>query len=386
MGWNRQPSALADVPKPPLLGRWLWAAVVALLACVLLFFLHSSERVSLLHALDVRVLSGMPLLVRLLAFGARAHVYGRALSHHQLLEESAHEAQQSWQGWARRHMAICASCVLLPDQVSARVLTQAPSGLPSRTGQARRIAVLPVETERAQAGLQMLIHAVASAIKALPSGQKLRVTLLSDVDPGHYDGLSDRLRRVWSDAINRTPPAMICTADELSYSWIDETLKTGSTVIELILVLQVHGKGAYSDGLAALLLCPDRLAIALELPITAGLSRPMPLDIGALDSELPLLLQTQATACKATGLLADSAAWQPLTGEILAVAGAHGASLSVEQQWIQEDLSGLPGPLGHWLVSALAVEVAQHQRAPLLVLAREQSGHWVSTVTTGELA
>lgn len=386
MGWDRRPSAAADMPEPPVLGRWFGAAAIAVLACVLLFLLHASGDMPLLHVLDIWVFSSSPLLLWLLAFGARAHAHGRALSHQQFLDEQAQDAQQSWQGWAQRYLAVSASCVLLPDQVSASVLTRSRSDLRPRTGQARRITALPTQGPRAEAGLQMLIEAVAPALKALPPGQELRVTLLSDVDPEEYQALRHALQQVWSTTIGRTPPGTITLAGELSYRWIDETLKTASTTIELILVLQVQGETAYSDGLASLLLCPDNLALALKLPITAGLLRPMPLDIDALESELTLLLQTQTRANEASGVLADHADWQPLTGRILVVASAQGASLRVEQQWIQEHLCGLPGPLGHWLTTALGAEVTRHQRAPLLVLVREQSGSWISTLTTGEWA
>ncbi|EIK93127.1 hypothetical protein PMM47T1_28513 [Pseudomonas sp. M47T1] len=369
-----------------MLGRWVSAAVVAVLACVLLFLLHASERIPLLHTFNIWAFSGSPLLVWILAFGARAHAYGGALSRYQFLEEEAQGAQQSWQGWAQRYLAVSASCVLLPDQVSASVLTQGPSGLPPRTGQVRRIADLPVQVERAQTGLQLLVQALAPALQALPTAQELRITLLSDVDPGQYEALRDALQQTWSTTMSQPLPATVTVADELSYRWIDETLKTASAAIELILVLQVHGEEAYSDGLAALLLCPDSLAFALKLPVTAGLLRPMPLDNDALDSEFPLFLQTQTSACQATGLLADDADWLSLTGKMFAVAGAHGASLKVESQWTQESLCGLSGPLGHWLVTALGVEMVRHQRKPLLVLAQEESQHWISTVTTGELA
>ena len=386
MGWDRQAPKVVEAPEPPVLGRWVLAAVMTLLVCVLLFLLHASGRMPLLQVLNIWVFSGLPLLVWTLAFAARAHVYGGALSRYQFLEEEAQGAQQSWQGWAQRYLAVSASCVLLPDQVSASVLAQGPSGLPPRPGQARRIAALPVQADRAQAGLQILLPALAPGLQTLPSGQELRVTVLSDANPEQYEALRDALRQSWTIAMSRPLPAMVTLAGELSYEWIDETLKTASAAIELILVVQVHGEGAYSDGLAALLLCPDSLARALTLPVTAGLSRPMPLDIDALDTDFPLFLQTQASACQATGLLADDASWQPLTSKMLAVAGAHGASLEVEQQWIQESQCGLPGPFGHWLVTALGVEMVRHQRRPLLVLAREDSGHWISTVTTGELA
>ncbi|RON51955.1 hypothetical protein BK665_16805 [Pseudomonas frederiksbergensis] len=359
---------------------------MAVLVGVLLFLLHASEQMPLLRTLNIWALSASPWVVWILAFGARAHAYGSALSRYQFLEEEAQNAQHSWQGWAQRYLAVSASCVLLPDQVSASVLAQGFFDFLPRAGQARRIAALPVGPKRAQAGLQMLTQALVPALHALPAGQELRVTLLSDVDPEEYQALRDAWQQIWSTTMSRTLPATLALAGELSYRWIDETLKTSSAAIELILVLQVHGEDSYSDGLAALLLCPDSLAIVLDLPITAGLLRPMPLDIGTLDRELPLFLQTQVSARLATGLLADAADWQPLSGKMLAVSGAHGASLKAEQQWNQERLCGLSGPLGHWLVTALGVEMVRHQRKPLLVLAREESRRWISTVTTGELA
>nr|WP_314401042.1 hypothetical protein [Pseudomonas lundensis] len=386
MGWARQPAAVVDRPEPPVMSRWLWVAALAVLAGLLLFLLHVSEPMPLMRAFNIWVFSGSPLLTWVLAFGARAYTYGRALAHYRFLEEQAQEAQQSWQTWAQRYMAVSASCVLLPDDVSASLLAQGSSGLPPCTGRARRIAALPAHPDRARYGLQMLIQAVAPALKTLPVGQELRLTLLSDVGAAQYQTLRDALQQVWCATVSRTLPTTITLSAELSYSWVDDTLRNASTAMELILVLQVNGAQTYSDGLAVLLLCPDRLADALALPITAGLLRPMPLDINMLDSELPLLLQTQIRAKEAPALLADDAAWQPLTSKILVTAGAHGASLKVEQQWVQEALCGLPGPLGHWLVTALGVEVVRHQRKPLLVLVGEKSGHWVSTVTTGELA
>lgn len=386
MGWDRQAPEVVEAPEAPVMMRWLLAAIVAVLVCVLFFLLHASERMPWLHALNIWAFAGFPLLVWILAFGARAHAYGSALSHYQFLEAEARGAEQSWQDWAQRCLAVSASCVLLPDQVSASVLAQGTSGLPPRTGTARRIAALPVKAERAQAGLQMLIQALAPALQTLPVGQELRITLLSDADPGQYEVLRDALQQTWSITMSQSLPATVTVADELSRQWIDEVLRTASATIELILVLQVHGKEVYSDGLAALLLCPDSLAQALELPVTASLLRPMPLDIDVLDSDFPLFLQTQTSACKAAGLLADGTGWQPLISKLLPIASAHGASLQVEQQWIQESLCGLPGPLGHWLVTALGVEMVRHQRKPMLVLAREESQHWISTVTTGELA
>ncbi|MGF6203142.1 hypothetical protein [Pseudomonas laurylsulfatiphila] len=386
MGWDRRAPDRVQAPTPPATGRWLLAAGAALLACVLLFLLHASERVPQLRELNIWALAASPLLIWILVFGARAHAHGRDLSHYQFLEEEAQCAQLTWQDWAQLSLAVSASCVVLPEQVSASVLAQPRPNLKPRTGQASRIAALPVQGGRALAGLQLLVPALTAALQALPVEQALRVTVLSDVEPEHYPALRDAWQQTWAAATGKTSPATVNVTRELSFQWIDETLRTASTAVELILVLQVNGAEAYSDGLAALLLCPDRLARAWELPVLGELLRPMPLDITALKSELPLFLQTQTNARLATGLLADGTDWQPVIGEVLATGSAQGASLKVEQQWVLEHLCGLPGPFSHWLLAALGVDLVRHQRQPLVLLAKEKTRHWISTVTKRELA
>lgn len=386
MGWDRQAPEVMEVPTPIVLGRWVLAAIVAMLAGALLFLLHVSERVPPLQALNVWALSGSPMLIWVLTFGARAYFYGGVLSHQQFLEEEAHGAQQAWQDWAQRYLAVHASCVLLPDQVSANVLTQVTLNVPRRTSQARRIAALPAGPERALAGLQWLLQGVAPVLQVLPAGQELRVTLLSDVEPQQYQRLRDAWEKNWATTPHQSPAPTLSAAAELPYQWIDETLKTASRAVELLLVVQVHGEDAYSDGLAALLLCPDRLAYEWDLPVQGRLLRPMPLDIETLESDVALFLQTQTGARQAMGLLADGAHWQPLIAKALLVGGAHGASLEVEQQWVQEHFCGLPGPFGHWLLAALAVEMVQQKVRSLLMLTEEKTRRWISTVAAGDLA
>ncbi|WP_077046325.1 hypothetical protein [Pseudomonas sp. KK4] len=385
MGWVRQTPEAVKAPAPIALSRWVLAAGVALLVGVLLFLMHAAERLPPLQALNIWVLAGLPLLIWLLMFSGRAYVYGSALSHHQFLEEEALNAQHSWQDWAQRSLAVHGNCVLLPDQVSAPVLFQSSADVPPRTGQARRISALPADGDRAQAGLRLLVPPLSTALQALPSKQELRVTLLSDIEPGQYDALRNAWQQIWASETNMPQPTAVTLIDELSFQWIEELLKSGSAAVELILVLQVNGQGAYSDGLAALLLCPDKLACAWDLPVMARLLRPMPLDVATLQSEFALFLQTQTTARDASGVLADGADWQPAINQILAI-GAHSVSLKVEQQWVQEHLCGIAGPFSHWLVAALGVEMARLERRPLVLLAKEKSQRWISTVSKREVA
>jgi hypothetical protein len=376
---------MTEAPAPITVGRWVLAACMAVLAGVLLFLLHASERLPALEIWNIWALSGLPLLVWALAFAARAYRYGGALSHHQFLAEEALAAQQAWQDWAHRYLAVQASCVLLPDQVSASVLTQENPSLPPRTGTARRIAALP-EGQRAIAGLRLLLSAMEPAVRTLSEKRPFRVTLLSDIEPGQYEALRDAWQQTWTNEMGLASPQSLTLSAELSYQRVEETLKTAESAAELILVLQVHGAAEYSDGLAALLLHPDRLAHACELPVVGGLLRPMPLNINNLSRDLPEFLQSQTSAHEATGLLADRADWQPQIGKVFAIARAQGASLQVNQQWVQERLCGLAGPFSHWLMAALGVEMTRHQQRPLLMLTQEQARHWISTVTTGEKA
>ncbi|WP_259331947.1 hypothetical protein [Pseudomonas sp. GW101-3H06] len=384
MGWDRQAAPVMNAPAPIVLGRWVLAAVIALLVSVLLFLLHAAERVPPLQALNIWVLAGAPLLVWLLTFSARAYGYGSALDHHQFLEDEAQYAQGAWQEWAQRYLAVHASCVLLPEQVSTSALMQGAANLPLRTGQARRIVALPSGKDRAAAGLRLLVTALATTLQALPVKQELRVTLLSDAMPAEYDALRDTLKQIWASE-NCPQLTAVTLSHELSFQWVDEVLKAGSAAFEVLLVLQVNAKASYSDGLAALLLCPDNVSSTCGLPVLGALLRPMPLDITDLHNELPQFFQTQTNARLASGLLADSDDWQPVIGEIFANGNAQDSSLKVDQQWVQEALCGVAGPLNHWLTMALGTEMVRHRHQPLLLLTKEKSQHWISTMTKREM-
>lgn len=361
------------------------AAALAGLVGVVLFLLHASQRVPELDVLNVWALTGSPMVICVMAFGMRAFIYGGALNEHRFLAEEGLAAQNAWQSWAHRYLAVHASCVLLPDQLSADVLIKGADSLPSRRDQVRRITTLPAQEARATVALHQVLSALESALELLPAERELRVTLLSDVDPDQHDALRASWEQCWIDVLRCQPPKTVNVASNLSYGWIDETLKSASSSFELIVVLQLHGDTDYSDGVAALLISPDSLAQFGNLPVIGGLSRPMLLDTEHLESELAQFFSTQTIAVKATGLLAGSSEEEGLPGKVIALGGRQNAALEAQHQWVYEFMCGKPGPLEHWVTTALAVEMVRHRRQPLLVLAEDQS-HWISTVTTGEWA
>ncbi|ENY7037467.1 hypothetical protein ACF0JT_005201, partial [Escherichia coli] len=58
----------------------------------------------------------------------------------------------------------------------------------------------------------------------------------------------------------RVVPDNIEVTPDFSMGWVDERLKQPVLTVDLILVIQLNGGNAYSDGLAALLLTSDDVA------------------------------------------------------------------------------------------------------------------------------
>ncbi|MFJ3483666.1 hypothetical protein ACIPL1_09815 [Pseudomonas sp. NPDC090202] len=382
MAWNRRSPEVAQAPMPPSMARWSVALVIAVLIGVLLFLLYAA--LPSLQVLNVWLLCASPVVAVGLAFAGRAYGHGGALSRFESQQATAREAQDAWQRWGQRGMAVLGTCLLLPDQVSASSVAQGGQALPPRTGQARRLDGLPAKCDaRVQAGIDQLLATLAASLTVLPAAQTLNVTLLTDIPPADYPAAQAHWQQGWARLKTPLEPARVSLAAALSPHWIEETLKTASTAVELIVVLQVNGEAAYSDGLAALLLCPDALAEKHAWSRTATWLRPMPLQAGPLEQEFALFLQTQASAREATGLLADRADWLPLNGRLLAASTGEGA-LEPTAQTITETLSGVPGPLGHWLVAVLGIELTRHRQQPLLLLTQDGTQHWISTITTKE--
>lgn len=387
MAWNRRAPDVIEAPSPLSMIRWLGAALLAVIIGIGLFVLVVSGRLPELSSFNPWMLAASPLLVWLLAFAIRSYTYGGTLGHFQFLEEQADDAKAAWNQWAQRSFGVQASCVVLPEQVSAAVIAQGAPGEPRRPGEVCRIAELPAAGGgRVQAALQMLIAGVGPALNELPADRELRVTVLSDLDIDGLEAFRAAWGKAWFKAVPGRSQVKPTFVSGLSLQWLEDNLKAPGSAIDLILVLQVNGAKAYSDGLAALLLCPDALAQEWELPVQGRLLRPMPLNVEQLDSEIPLFLETQLAARSATGILADSAQWQPSLGTLLAMGEAQQAKFQVGQQWIQEALCGVPGPFSAWLLAALGLEMSRHLQQPLVLLSQEPSQHWISTVATGELA
>jgi hypothetical protein len=384
MAWQREYVQAGLAPKPPSSVRWLLIVVLALAAAVLMFLLYAV--LPELQALNVWALTASPLGVAILALAARMHAYGGALDEYTLLQERYRLAQVAWAQWGQRYMAVMGGLVLLPEHLSAVAMMKSGQMPVPHSGKARRIVGLPKgKSDRTMAGLVQLMDSLSTVLAPLPPSETLSVTVLTDAPQDEHPALADVCQQHLSELTPSSTLTAIQVTSQLSFAWLEENLKTPGDAVELILVVQAHGKDAYSDGLAAIVLCADGVAKAHNLPIAARLLRPMPLDIDSLETDLTTFLQIQAIARQATGVLADCADWQPETTPLLAAAMREGADLSVDQRWILEPVNGVPGPCGHWLLAALGIEMTRLAKEPLLLLASEDTGRWINTVTPGEM-
>lgn len=385
MAWQREYAQAGLAPKPPSPVRWLLIVVLAVAAAVLIFLLYVV--LPELQALNVWALIASPLVVAILALAARVHAYGGALDEYRLRQERSRLAQVAWAEWGQRYMSAMGGLVLLPEHLSAVAMMKPPHTPVPHSGKARRIVGLPKSQKgRALAGLAQLMGSLSTVLAPLRPSESLSVTVLTDAPQDEHPALADACQQHLSDLTPSSTLTGVHLTTQLSFAWMEENLKTPRDAVELILVVQAHGKEAYSDGLAAILLCPDGVAKAHKLPIAARLLRPMPLDVDSLETDFTTFLQIQAKAREATGVLADRADWQPETTTLLAAAAREGAALSVDHRWILEPVNGVPGPCGHWLLAALGIEMTKLAKEPLLLLASEHSGRWINTVTPGELA
>lgn len=385
MAWQREYVQAGLAPKPPSPVRWLLIVVLAGAAAVLMFLL--SVVVPELQALNVWALTASPLVVAILALAARVHAYGGALDEYRLLQERSRLAQVAWAEWGQRYMAVMGGLVLLPEHLSAVAMMKSGQMPVPHSGKARRIVGLPKgQKGRAMAGLAQLMGSLSTVLAPLPPSEKLSVAVLTDAPQDEHPALADACQQHLSDLTPSSTLTGVHVTSQLSFTWMEETLKTPRDAVELILIVQAHGKEAYSDGLAAILLCPDTVARTRKLPVAARLLRPMPLDVDSLETDFTTFLQIQATARQAKGVLADCADWQPETTPLLAAAAREGAALSVDHRWILEPVNGVPGPCGHWLLAALGIEMTRLAQQPLLLLSSERTGRWLNTVTPGDIA
>ncbi|WP_077295770.1 hypothetical protein [Yersinia proxima] len=385
MGWERQKPFTTEQPTPPSSVSWLLSAVLAVIASVLLFILHASSSLSVLSSINIWLFSLIPLLLWILVFSLRGYLYGRELERFQFLQHEARHAQQQWTAWAERYLAVSASCLLLPDHISAALLQQNARGLTQQQGLVRRIDYFTEDKRLPVTAIHGLLNGVENALLALPRELLLQVTLLTDEPEAIRQDLYALFSDCWKERFpEHSALSSLSITDHLSFYTLDERLKQPESTLQLVLVTQLQGGKRYSDGLAALLFTSDDVAQKYALPHPVRLLRPMPLGVvGNLAEELTLFLTTQTQARQTVSILGDQQKWMASSATLIQTGNTLGTVWQAEDIKTIETYCGIQGPFSPWLTLALGADLVSVGKQSWLGLSTTGAENFVYTITSG---
>lgn len=379
MGWERSKAKTVERPPEPSIMRWLLAGGVAAVTGVLLFILHASGMVNALAVFNIWWLASSPVLAWFFLFCFRGWLWGRAMDEHRFLQKEAEYGQHQWESWAGRFLAVPGSSILLPSGVTSNAIAK------SSASDAAQLLSLTSHFNAQSMTVDRLfamgLAGVQNAIAILPATVPLKVTIVSDTVS--VDSAS-QFSKAWASVYpDRALPDPVSFCEDLSFSWVEERLKNPVLDIDLILILQMNGAGHYSDALASMLLTSDDVAEKYQLPHTARILRPMPLEMVNFKSSMSLFLETQTSACQTAKIFCDYGHWNERFAEFMAVAQSHQMQLAPQEIEVLEKYNGIPGTGSAWLLLALLSEIASVSQKPVLGLFTSGIDRFVSTVTPG---
>ncbi|WP_312183716.1 hypothetical protein [Pantoea sp. CTOTU46764] len=381
MGWERQKSNVAGLPKEPSLIMWLIVGVAALVTGVLLFVLHANQMLGEIQKYNLWLVTAGPLFVWFVLICLRGWRYNNVLDKYQFELDEANYAQQQWSTWANRHIAVLHHGAILPRYLTSGTLLQAFPDVEQFIKQAIRI-----NFQENTNGLSLLICSVRDALEKLPTDLPLNVTLLTD---SHSEDLL--LRKNCSEAWQKNmssvrPVPVVNILKSKFFLSLEERLKSPTLDVDLILVHQTQGRDKYSDALAALLLTSDDVATKYRLSHHARLLRPMSLDKGiTLKAELDTFFSIQSQAITTAAIVGDSMKWGDDFSTLLACANKYEDSWRPEQCHWLEKYAGLSGPFSPWILAAVAGDIAALTKENCLMLSRDSEKRFINTVTIGNM-
>ncbi|MDM1705722.1 hypothetical protein [Enterobacter hormaechei] len=379
MGWERSKATTKALPPEPSFVGWLLAGGVAVFVGVLLFILHVSGMVKTLSVLNIWWLAFSPVLGWFFLFCLRGWLWGRTVDEHYFLQKEAEYGQQQWENWAGRYLAVLGSSILLPSGVTSDAIAKAEaSNAPQLLSLTSHFNAQSVNSGSLFA---LGIASMQNAIAILPTTLPLKITVVSDAVSAAADS---QFRKVWESIYpRRTIPGSVCFCESLSFAWVEERLKTPVLDIDLILVLQKHGDGRYSDSLASMLLTSDDVAEKYQLSHSARLLRPMPLDMSHFQADMELFLETQTIAYQTSKVFCDYGQWNDWFAELMTASESPQAPWMPEEIDILEKYNGIPGTGSAWLLAALLSDIVTVSQATVLGLFTSGTDRFVSTITSG---
>lgn len=379
MGWERTKATTTELPAEPSFVVWLMAGGVAAVIGVLLFILHASGMVKALASFNIWWLAGSPLICWLFFFCLRGWLWGRTVDEHQFLQKEADHGQLQWEAWAGRHLAVLGSSILLPSGVKSDAIAE------SKVADSFQYLSLSCHFESELFSevrlLKLGLAGVQRALKQLPPSLPLNVTIVTDSTIADLDV---QFRKYWGELYpERAVPASVSVCETFPFAWVEERIKQPILDVDLVLMLQTNGQDSYSDALAALLLTSDDVALKYQLPHTARILRPMPLDMAHFMSDIELFLGTQTDACRTSKVFCDSQHWSEQFADVMTAARLKNTPWQPEAIDILEKYNGIPGAGSAWLLATLLSDIVSLSKTPHLGLFTSGTEYFISTIAPG---
>ncbi|WP_312686897.1 type VI secretion protein [Kosakonia sp.] len=375
MSWERVKSLTTELPPKPSIRWWFLTGVLMAIAGILLFMINASGMMIGLTKLNIWLVSLAPSGIWFILLCLRGWLWDKKAKEHAFLKKEAEHAQKKWEAWSERYLIISACSIVLPDRVTAEaILISSVDTLPCRGTLTRRLHDVNNPLTLALASLQ-------STLCQLPCDLPVKVTLVTDLSEPE---LPELFASTWTTLFpQRDLPENITLTPSFSIGWAEERLKQPTLTVDLILVMQLCGGDAYSDGLAALLLTSDDVSKKYRLPHPARLLRPMPLNMDKFEDDFTLFLETQTAACRTAGVLGDSYSWETIAAPLMIIGIEHGVGWDPTARMLLEKWCGIPGPAAPWLLIALAADLVSLGKTSLLTLFSSGEERFISTVTPG---
>ncbi|AVP28144.1 type VI secretion protein [Escherichia coli] len=378
MGWSRTKSLSTELPHKPSIMLWFMTGAFMAVVGALLFIIRASEYVKALNDFSIWWLALTPPGCWFFLFCLRHWQWSNQMDEHLFLKKEGEYAQKQWESWAERYLVITASCVYLPDKITVATLCDE---LPLQYGLVKKIDYLSDSGHKVEASLRVLLREITDKFCQLPAALPVNVTLITDQPDSE---IRSAFVSAWEALFpQRVVPDNIEVTPDFSMGWVDERLKQPVLTVDLILVIQLNGGNAYSDGLAALLLTSDDVAQKYNLSHSARLLRPMSLDINKFNDEFTLFLETQTAACRTARVLGDCYHWEKIAAPLMTIGNQYGAGWEPSGRMLLEKWCGIPGPAAPWLLTALAADLVCLGNDSLLTLFSSGEEHFISTVTSG---
>ena len=380
MSWERQKATIAAEPDEPSLVIWLIACLVAVIAGVLLFVLHTNQYLGELQKFNLWIVAGGPLFIWFVMICIRGWMYNHTMDLHQFESYEAGYAQQQWTSWAGRYLAVLYSRVILPDELTPLTFLQAPKDLEQSSSLSLGIT-LPAGEDTFSALIGGLDISELQRLSDLP----FHATLLTDSHEPD-ETLQREFSACWRQLVGQAYPVpLLAILKDRSFDWVGDRLKAPILDVELLLVHQTQGGSEYSDSLSALMLTSDDVATKYQLNHHARLLRPMSLEpTQMLSEELDTYFSIQSQAIAARAIVGDSMEWGDDFSTLLASAKKYEGGWKPQQCHWLEKYAGISGPFSPWIMAAVASDIVNIQKADCLMLSGEKEQRFINTVTTGD--